>query len=219
MKDYKLFKSNAVRIKPFAIGIGNDKIKNEPMFFNSDLKYAYKNGGEITKSFIENLPTDWIFDEVVFDSRVHMLMKDWYPCIPGWHHDDVPRTNNGQPNYENQHYFSEHILGIVNSGICPTKFALGDAYMPPVLDNEIVYEKWNKVVESEIKEGVLRSVDVFDRTLTYFDCNTFHTGQKALSNGWRWFGRVSRKTDRVKNITNEIRVNCQVYLEFPTKGW
>jgi len=67
MKDYKLFKSNAVRIKPFAIDIGNDKIKNEPMFFNSDLKYAYKNGGEITKSFIENLPTDWIFDEVVLN--------------------------------------------------------------------------------------------------------------------------------------------------------
>jgi hypothetical protein len=219
MKNHKLFKSNVIRIKPFATNISNDQIKNEPMFFNCDLKFAYKNGGDITKSFIENLPTDWIFDDVVFDSRVHMLMKDWYPCIPGWHHDDVPRTNNGQPDYENQSYFSEHILGVVNSDICPTKFALGDVYMPPVEDGEIVYEKWHNVVESEIKEGVLRAVDVYDRTLIYFDCNTFHTGQKAISNGWRWFGRLSRKTDRVKNITNEIRVNSQVYLEFPTKGW
>lgn len=219
MKQHKLFKSKLRRIKPFATDIGNDKIKNEPMFFNCDLKYAYKNGGEITKSFIENLPIDWILGDVVFDSRVHMLMEDWYPCIPGWHHDDVPRTNNGQPDYENQSYFSEHILGIVNSEICPTKFILGDVYMPPVEEGQIVYEVWNNIVESEIKEGTIRAVDVFDRTLTYFDCNTFHTGQKALKSGWRWFGRISRNTDRVKSITNEIRVNAQVYLEFPTKGW
>ena len=99
------------------------------------------------------------------------------------------------------------------------KFILGDVYMPPVEEGQIVYEVWNNIVESEIKEGTIRAVDVFDRTLTYFDCNTFHTGQKALKSGWRWFGRISRNTDRVKNITNEIRVNAQVYLEFPTKGW
>ena len=219
MKTQRLFKSNVQRLRPFATNLTNDMIKHETMFFNCDLKFAYKNGGAITKSFIENLPSNWLLDDVVFDSRVHMLMKDWYPCIPGWHHDDVPRTNGGQPDYENQSYFSEHILGVVNSDICPTKFALGDAYMPPVEDGEIVYEKWHNVVESEIREGVLRSVDVYDRTLIYFDCNTFHTGQKALADGWRWFGRVSKNTDRVKKITNEIRVNAQVYLEFPTKGW
>lgn len=219
MQNYKLFNSKIEKLKQFAIDINNDEIKNEPMFFNCDLKFAYKNGSNITKSFIENLPSIWLLEDVVFDSRVHMLMKDWYPCIPGWHHDDVPRTNNGQPNYDNQHYLSEHILGIVNSDICPTKFALGEVYMPPVYNNEIIYEKWNNVVESELNEGNLISENILDRTLTYFDCNTFHTGQKAISNGWRWFGRVSKNTDRVKNITNEIRVNAQVYLEFPNKGW
>lgn len=215
-----LFKSKAKKMNLFAIGIPNEQIKNEPMFFNSDLKYAYKNGGDITKEFIDSLPNDWKFDDVVFDSRVHMLMTGWYPCIPGWHHDDVPRTlENGQPNYDTPEYFSEHILGIVNSTICPTKFAVGDVCMPKVSSNDIVYEKWNKVVIDEIKEGILRVEMVQDRTLTYFNCHTFHTGQKAVNNGWRWFGRVSRNTDRVKNISNEIRVNAQVYLEFPTKGW
>lgn len=38
-------------------------------------------------------------------------------------------------------------------------------------------------------------------------------------NGWRWFGRISRNTDRVKTVTNEIRMNAQVYLEFPMEGW
>lgn len=59
-----------------------DDVKNEPMFFNCDLDFAYKNGGDITKSFIENLPMDWINSNPVLDSRVHMLMKGWYPCIP-----------------------------------------------------------------------------------------------------------------------------------------
>ena len=52
-----------------------------------------------------------------------------------------------------------------------------------------------------------------------FDWQTFHAGVKAVAGGWRWFGRVSRNTDRTKNITNEIRVNAQVYLDFLTEGW
>ena len=52
-----------------------------------------------------------------------------------------------------------------------------------------------------------------------FDCNTFHTGVKAVKGGWRWFIRLSRNTDRTKNITNEIRRQVQVYLEEPMAGW
>lgn len=219
-QNYILFKSKANTLRKFAHLISNEEIKNEPMFFNADLNFAYKNGGDITKSFINNLPEEWQGDNLVFDSRVHMLMPGWYPCIPGWHHDDVPRSlANGQPNYENPEYFSEHILGIVNSQICPTKFAIGEVFMPKIIGDEIVYKKWNDIVESEIKEGVLFVNEIMDRTLTYFNAHTFHTGQKAIKKGWRWFGRVSRNTDRVKNITNEIRVNSQVYLEFPTQGW
>ena len=70
-----------------------------------------------------------------------------------------------------------------------------------------------------IRENQVEVIEAKDRTLIYFDCNTFHTGIGAKSNGWRWFGRVSRNTDRVNKITNEIRVNCQVYLEFPMEGW
>lgn len=50
----------------FANFISNDEIKNEPMFFNSDLEFAYENGGPITRSFIENLPLDWK-SNVIFD--------------------------------------------------------------------------------------------------------------------------------------------------------
>lgn len=202
-------------------------IKTEPMFFNSDIKYSWDHGGPITRAFINNLSADWL-TEVVFDSRVHMLMPGWYPAIPGYHHDDVPRADipagqhfmtAGQPDYDNPRYKSEHIMGLVNGNICPTHFAVGECSMPAVPEGELIYRKWHTEVEKLIENGTLEKVIVPSGRLIYFDWQTFHTGSKAISNGWRWFGRISRKTDRINKITNEIRRNAQVYLEFPMEGW
>jgi hypothetical protein len=223
----KTFIPNLKELNTFANGIANDCIKKETMFFNCDLEFAYKNGGKITKSFIDNLPNDWR-ENVVFDSRIHMLFPNWYPSIPGWHHDDVPRPKistgehfitAGQPDYENPSYQSEHILGLVNADICPTQFINSVVNMKAIPDGELIYRQWHKDLESFVEDGSVNVVEAKDRTLYYFDCNTFHTGVRARNHGWRWFGRVSRNTDRVKTITNEIRVNAQVYLEFPTEGW
>jgi hypothetical protein len=228
METDKIFNSQFVKLNGFAQGLSNDLIKKEPMFFNSDLEYAYENGSDITKEFIDALPKEWKLSNVVFDSRIHMLMPNWYPAIPGWHHDDVPRPEipvgqhfltAGQPDYDNTRYFSEHILGLVNADVCPTQFATGICTMPKVEDGETVYKKWHIEVEKLLKSGQLELHEVEDRTLYQFDWKTFHTGTKAVKNGWRWFGRVSRNTDRTKTITNEIRVNAQVYLEFPMEGW
>lgn len=222
------FNSQVKQLGRFADESTNDSIKTEPMFFNCDLQFAYENGGAITKSFIEALPTEWKVSKTIFDSRVHMLMPGWYPAIPGFHHDDVPRpkipvgqhfASAGQPDYDNMRYKSEHILGLVNASICPTVFACGQCEMPFIQDGELIYRKWNSVVEQLLKDGELSQIQAQDRTLYAFDWETFHTGQKAISNGWRWFGRVSRNTDRVNEVTNEIRQQVQVYLEFPMEGW
>jgi hypothetical protein len=213
---------------PFATYCSNEDIKNEPMFFNCDWQYAHKNGGPITQSFLTAVRNAWGDVPMVFDSRVHMLMPGWYPAIPGFHHDDVPRPEipvgqhfitAGQPDYDNPRYHSDHILGLVNADICPTEFALGDCMMPHVADGDLIYRKWHKEVEDLLAKGLMHKVVAPDRLLVHFDWQSFHTGTKAISNGWRWFGRVSRNTDRVNKITNEIRQNAQVYLEFPMEGW
>lgn len=212
----------------FALDIGNESIKNEPMFFNSNLQYAYKNGGDITRSFIDNLPDDWKNIDVVFDSRVHMLMPEWFPAIPGYHHDDVPRPpintgdhfiTAGQPDYDNPRYLSEHIIGIVNADICPTNFAVGQATFTQIPDGEMIYRQWHKEVEYKLSTGELNIFLARDRTLYQFDWQTWHTAQAAKQHGWRWFGRLSRNTERAKNVTNEIRVNAQCYMKMPFEGW
>lgn len=216
------FDSKIEVVGNFAHYVDNKDIKNETMFFNCDLNFAYENGQTITRSFIDSLPKEWQTDDVVFDSRVHMLMKDWYPCIAGYHHDDVPRTllTNGQPDYDNMAYKSEHILGIVNAEVAPTHFALGKTKfykIDSVTGN--VYKAWDKEVCKQLEEGHLELKKAEDRTLYKFDWQTWHTGSAAIGSGWRWFGRVSRNTDRTKKITNEIRRQTQVYMDNLTEGW
>lgn len=224
----KNFNSRTALMGHFGQDCKVEQIKNEPMFFNSSFDFAHGKGGPITKSFLKNLPESWKGNDVVFDSRCHMLMPGWYPAIPGWHHDDVPRPEiptgqhfitAGQPDYDNPRYESEHIMGLLNADVCPTAFALGQCTMPAIPAGELIYRKWNSEVERLLKEGKLKKINARNGELIWFDWQTFHTGEKAVSNGWRWFGRVSRNTDRVKSITNEIRINAQVYLEFPMEGW
>lgn len=221
----KIFQSDIKLMNKFECS--NEAVKKEPMFFNADYQFAYDNGGEVTKAFLTALPDDWKTD-VIFDSRVHMLMPGWYPAIPGYHHDDVPRPEipvgqhfitAGQPDYDNPIYKAEHIMALVNAEICPTKFILGECKMPPIPEGELIYRKWHEEVKQLIAENKVQVVDAPNKQLIYFDWQCFHTGDKAVTNGWRWFGRISRNTDRVKKVTNEIRTQVQVYLEFPMEGW
>lgn len=200
-------------------------IKAEPMFFNSDLAFAYENGGEVTKAFIDALPADWKGVPVVLDSRVHMLMKGWYPCIPGFHHDDIPRTNDhlGQPNYDDPDYKSEHLMGLVNGDIAPTRFALNlpglNEPFNEVPADRVVYSVWHHDVTARLEAGTMKVEEAPSGEYIQFNWNSWHEGQRARGNGWRWFVRLSRNTARTKTITNEFRRQVQVYLENPMQGW
>jgi hypothetical protein len=205
----------------FDCDFSDDEVKNEPMFFNSDLKFAFNNGGPITKAFIDALPDDWLDANPVVDSRVHMLMKNWYPCIPGYHHDDVPRSrDDGQPNYIDPEYFSEHLTGLVNAEICPTTFIVDNISVCNPNGLSRVYNVWNDEIEFKLNQpNPPKCYKAESGILIQFDANTFHTGVKAVSPGWRWFIRLSRNTNRQANMSNEIRRQVQVYLEEPMAGW
>lgn len=190
-----------------------DEIKNEPMLFSCDADTARQNGGPITRAFLDRLHPE--FANGIMDSRVHMLMPGWYPCIPGWHHDDVPRsTPTGQPNYIDPEYRSRHCLALVNGDIAPTEFLTGLISVPAPSIATAIYQKWDEYLE---RHPMGERWSCPDRKLVYFNCDTFHRGVPAVRNGWRWFGRISIDTDR--KPTNEIRAQVQVYMSAINAGW
>lgn len=209
------FKSD-ITFGPQLSSYGEAAVKDEPMLFNCDVETAVRLGGPITHDFISQLAPAFR-ERAVIDTRVHMLMPGWYPCIPGWHHDDVPRyTRTGQPDYANPAYFSRHCMALVNSDICPTEFLLGEVTVPEPDMDRVVYKDWDDYLEGPGRDQG-RRVSAPDRQLIYFDAASFHRGVTAKANGWRWFGRASIDTDR--KPTNELRRQVQVYMGVVNAGW
>lgn len=198
----------------------DEEIKNEPMLFNCDFESAYTLGGPITRHFLHrllNTDKNLVCQDIIIDSRVHMLMPNWYPCIPGMHHDDVPRDSTGQPNYINPEYKATHFMGLVNGHIAPTQFALGGIDLELPEQGKIIYKEWHPQVMKAIEDGTMSSYSAESGQILKFDHTAFHQGTKAVSSGWRWFIRASINSKR--KPTNEIRKQVQVYLEHPMEGW
>lgn len=202
------------------------EIKAEPMLFQCDLNRASKLGGPITSEFLSLLPREWRESSLRIDSRVHMLMPGWFPCIPGWHHDDVPRTRlDSQPDYENVRR-AQHLMVIVSSvpDLCPTQFALGAAELEVPEVGKTIYAEWHKDVELLIRNKVLHTQSVVDRQLTIFDDRAWHRGTAATTDGWRWFVRVTRHLTQdgsplKLSAANELRHQTQVYMPAVNAGW
>jgi len=210
--------NSQIQIGPKLSSYPESVIKNEPMFFNCTWHYAYQNGGEATKEFLLSLPSELHNDNTIIDSRVHMLMPKWFPCIPGYHHDDVPRErSDSQPEYDNPSYRSKHALVLFNGDICPTEFAIGESEFPDVPLGETCYKIWHPIVEEKIKSGELSLEKAPNNTTVFFNDRTWHQGTSAVSNGWRLFIRASWDTNR--KPTNEIRRQVQVYMEDIFGGW
>ncbi len=197
-----------------------ERIKNEPMFFSANLDFAAEHGGLITQCFLSSLPPEFFWNEDAYlDSRVHMLMEGWYPCIPGWHHDDVPRnTPDGQPNYVNPPYRTKHVMALINADVAPTQFLVGNIHVPAPEKGSAIYKQWDDSIDTQLKEHDDYYVQNAENGMVYeFDCDTFHRGTAAVKNGWRWFGRVS--IGRKRTVPSEIRRQVQVYMPTINAGW
>lgn len=213
------FIDSRVRLGPDVKGEWpTDIVKNEPMFYRAKFDFAWDHGGPLTQAFLLTLMNDSGHTNWSIDSKVAMLMKGWYPCIPGFHHDDVPRnTEGGQPNYVDATYRSSHAMMLIGDEISRTRFALGQGYFTPPEPGEITYKKWHPVVDSMLKGGTLNEYRVPMNRIVYFNDRSWHEGTPATGSGWRFFIRASTNTEMP--IHNEIRKQVQVYLENPMEGW
>ena len=196
-------------------------VKNEPMLYQASALFAINNGGPITKDFLRLLMDEFesIPDNLIIDSRVHMFVaKGSYPCIPGWHHDDVPRnTSSGQPNYIDPEYRSEHALCLYGDDVCRTEFALGSSLFTIPDKDKVIYKEWHPIVQSMVDNGSLTLFKAPMHKLVFFDDRTWHQGVQNTGVGWRFFIRATWNTNR--KPANEIRRQVQIYTPIPFEGW
>lgn len=195
-------------------------IKTEPMLHRADRSFTRAKGGPLTHAFLTSLEqcAGWGPEiPILIDSRVHMLMPGMYPCIPGWHHDDVPREREDkQPNYVNPSYKSQHCMALW--GNCSlTHFAIGEHELeiPPI--GQKIYKTWSPVVEQMVKDHKLRTAVAPEHRLIFFDWETWHRGAETTKTGFRFFIRATRKSNLAAR--NEIRYNANVYMPVLDEGW
>jgi hypothetical protein len=210
-----IFHSNIKKLGLYMNKFSEDEIKNEPMFYRSSYDFVINNCGPIMNDFLSKVPKKFLTNCLI-DSRSHMLMEGFWPCIPGWHHDDVPRTlPNKQPDYRNINNNAKFIMALVNSSLSPTEFLIGNIILPDIKTK--IYKRWNPIINKEINEKKINSIIIDNDELIYFDNNTIHQGTRATKFGWRWFVRLT--VNSTLKPENEIRKQVQIYLDDYTIGW
>lgn len=196
-----------------------DEVRDEPMIFGADFDTAVRLGGTITQAFMAAVDELWPGVPVIVDSRTHMLMPGWYPCIGGWHLDEAPRGADGQPDIASPDYTAEHLLAIVDAGTGSlTEFvttSFGIEYQD--ISSDAVYASADQIISRGVLGGHLKTQTVPSGRLIGFGPQGWHRGQPATGHGWRFFIRATRNSKRP--IKNERRQQVQVYLPSMDAGW
>lgn len=141
------------------------EIRHIPQFYRASADYAYRLGGPIVRRFIDALPLSKDFKYLSIDSRVHMLMPGWMPCIGGWHCDDFYRP--GQPGNvaaggpvqpalerikEDGKYSMHHAFVIGETA--PTEFIVSpfDMAIPEIKEGDNLYAGFDKRIEQVLED-------------------------------------------------------------------
>lgn len=205
-----------------ALPIG-EYVKDLPQLYRADLGFALEQNKsnlwkDILQSLTANLVGDNKFAHISIDSRTHMLMKGWYPCIPGWHCDDFFRPN-GQPDLYNVVEFADSRHHMIVLGDCSlTEFMTSPLGPREPKKDQNVYEMWDKHINRVMRTQAKRETQTVKHgQLVSFGPTDFHRGMPATKPGWRIFIRLTQSNHRKPK--NEIRNQTQVYLPALGKGW
>jgi hypothetical protein len=97
---------------------------------------VYRDMSEVGDLIDETFPKTENVMDFSWDIKVHMLMPRQYPCIPGWHVDNVPRDEDGRQMFDKVRLDLPMYMWI--SGGPLTQFRTG--YIKP--------EKWVKFTQA-----------------------------------------------------------------------
>ena len=203
---------------------GTAKIAKEPMIYSGDWDFTAIHGGPITRLIMGHLlaSPEWHTAystakredlNVVIDTRSNMLMKGMYPSIPGWHCDDVPRSEKyAQPDLNLISDEVQHFMVLLSDNaraVARTEFIAQPTIIS--IDENDVWNSVNEAIEArpQIKKGYLEEGDIIR-----FSQKAIHRASLCEHPGWRFFFRASITH---RKPANEIRNQVQVYVT--RSGW
>ncbi|RXZ77953.1 hypothetical protein EBB07_28245 [Paenibacillaceae bacterium] len=220
-----LFNRNPLRFGNKIVQPSEDVIKNTPQLWNASLEDALKYGGELTKSAIGAMNLKFDRKHIIVDTKIHMLVPGFYPAIPSWHTDGVPRGNDLRPDskgnpdihsQENMTYSRFHLL-VTGQG-CLTEFVT----QPTILNvpNEPTTDLYKMVNEQINDKEDLSVTPVPSCTAVEWDWWNIHRGVRATEHEWRYLIRVT-ETDHMQpqsDLRKILRTQIQVYVP-ENFGW
>lgn len=161
---------------------------------------------ELYKSTPVTDPENW-----ELDLKIHMLMKDQYPCIPNWHCDNVPREN-GKLRYDLiDPNAPDMYLWVSDSPL--TEFLLHDTNIGRTLND-------HSEISPLIDEYKLDTTYIPAATWVSMKQNTPHRGTVAQGHTWRIFARLTHKSIApARPVDSIVRRHSQVYLDSNSFTW
>jgi hypothetical protein len=203
-------------------------IEATPNLRRSSLSNAVLFGGPVVRQALESAPLVGDHKYILVDTKVSMLMSGWWPAIPGWHTDGVPRGTDGDPMASGQPSLPRqvsrskdgyrpryHTLHVGND--CATEFLTQQLLMEIAHDeDEQMYSEMTRKVDGLLPTGlnVLRAPE--GRWMSW-DWWNIHQATQATERGWRLLIRIT-ESDSPPAEEDFIRTQNQVYVprEF---GW
>jgi hypothetical protein len=201
-------------------------IKNTPQLWNASLEDALKYGGELTKAAIGAMDLKFDRKYIIVDTKIHMLMPGFYPAIPSWHTDGVPRGEElrpdvkGAPDIHAQEWMTPSRFHLLVTGEgCLTDFVTTPIELNvPDEPNTELY----KMIHDQIEErkNDLEITTIPTCTVVEWDWWNIHRGVKAQKHEWRYLIRVT-ETDHMQpqtDLRQIFRTQIQVYVP-ESFGW
>jgi len=199
-------------------------IESTPVLRQPSLENALLFGGPIVRQLLEQVPIVGDRNYITVDTKVTMLMPGWYPAIPGWHTDGVPRGAELKPDAKGQPRLDRQIgvgprYHVISVGLdSPTDF-IADCFEMDIdnYDNSGLYKELTQKVGPLVDSGELKVVSHHD-TWVSWDWWNVHRAAPAKRTGWRLLIRVTESDDLKPRTKDFIRGQSQVYvpIEF---GW
>jgi hypothetical protein len=223
-----LFKNDLIESCKVDLNLTTKEIRNLPQLLRCDKNFILHLQNDTINTILNYIPKHPEYLYSVIDTKVHMLMKGDYPCIPGWHADDFyrpsisgsvyedeylkPSNKIYQPDLENVLRKAPSIHYMILLGDCSnTEFLDCDVELKLPKDN--VYKSLNEEIENN---KTLITKFLQPSTIYKFGPTTLHRGSPAFKSGWRFFLRLTYSNTR-KPI-NEFRQSSQIYIK-EIGGW